>query len=317
MKTGGRLALYGLGLAVAFGGAFAIAAAAVPADAVAGWQEESGMKDHDEDNESAAAPAHGEHAMKGLSLSSDGYVLSPIHAPTVVGEPGELSFQIQDATGAPVTDYTTSHDRDLHLIIARSDGALFRHVHPELDEASGTWSIPWEWADAGSYRAFADFTPAGDEATGLTLTRLVQVAGEFTPVEPQPSRVDDVDGFRVSVEGDLVAGSAGELTISVTRDGSPVTELQPYLGAFGHLVALRDGDLAFLHVHAEGDEPKAGDTAGPDIVFAATAPTAGRYLLYLDFQIDGEVHTASFVLDASHGDAASGDESESHSDDGH
>ncbi|WP_309104922.1 heavy-metal-associated domain-containing protein [Microbacterium sp.] len=316
MKTGGRLALYGLGLAVAFGGAFAVAAAAVPNAAVAGWQE-NGMKNHDADNAAADAPAHGEHSLKGLSVDTEGYVLSPVQAPAVVGEPGELNFQIQDATGAAVTDYTTSHDRDLHLIIARSDGALFRHVHPELDAATGTWSLPWQWTDAGSYRVFADFTPTGDDATGVTLTRLVHVAGEFTPIAPQPSRVDDVDGFQVSIEGDLVAGSAGELTISVTRDGNPVTELEPYLGAFGHLVALRDGDLAFLHVHAEGEEPKAGETAGPEIAFAATAPTAGRYLLYLDFQVDGEVHTASFVLDASHGGEAAGHEDETHSDDGH
>ena len=81
----------------------------------------------------------------------------------------------------------------------------------------------------------------------------------------------------------------GETTIqgSVTRDGEPVTVLEPYLGAFGHLVALRDGDLAYLHVHAEGADPEAGQTTGPDIAFAAEAPTAGRYLLYLDFQVDG------------------------------
>ena len=64
--------------------------------------------------------------------------------------------------------------------------------------------------------------------------------------------------------------------------------------------------LAYLHVHAEGDEPRDGDTAGPDVRFAAQAPTAGRYLLYLDFQVDGVVHTAEFVLDAGHGSAHDG-----------
>ena len=76
-----------------------------------------------------------------------------------------------------------------------------------------------------------------------------------------------------------------------------VAALEPYLGAFGHLVALRDGDLAYLHVHPHGDAPEAGETSGPEIVFEATAPTPGRYLLFLDFQIDGQVHTAPLVLD--------------------
>jgi hypothetical protein len=131
-------------------------------------------------------------------------------------------------------------------------------------------------------------------------------------VVPQPVQVDEVNGFTVSLDGDMVAGSPRELTITVERDGEPVTTLEPYLGAFGHLVALRQGDLAFLHVHAEGDEPAAGATAGPQIVFAAEAPTAGRYLLYLDFQVDGEVHTAEFVLDAALSDGAANTESSTH-----
>jgi hypothetical protein len=304
MKTGARLALFGAGLAVAFGGAFGIAATVAPDDIVAESQEGSGMNEHGAGHETESASSASElaGALKGLAISIDGYVLSPITAPAVVGEAGELSFQIQDADGEPVTSFTTAHDKDLHLIVARSDGSRFEHVHPVLDESTGTWSVPWTWADAGTYRVFADFTTAGEDAANLTLSRIVQVAGAFTPVETQPSRVDEVDGFTVSLEGDVVTGAASELTITISRDGEPVTELEPYLGAFGHLVALREGDLAFLHVHAEGDEPAAGDTAGPEIVFFAEAPTAGRYLLYLDFQVDGVVRTAEFVVDAAHGD---------------
>lgn len=304
MKTGARLALFGAGLAVAFGGAFGIAAAVAPDDIVTEVQEGSDMEEHGAGHETESASSAFElaGALKGLAISIDGYVLSPITAPAVVGETGELSFQIQDADGEPVTSYRTAHDKDLHLIVARSDGSRFEHVHPELDESTGTWSVPWTWADAGTYRVFADFTTAGEDAANLTLSRIVQVAGAFTPVETQPSRVDEVDGFTVSLEGDVVTGAASELTITISRDGEPVTELEPYLGAFGHLVALREGDLAFLHVHAEGDEPAAGDTAGPEIVFFAEAPTACRYLLYLDFQVDGVVRTAEFVVDAAHGD---------------
>ncbi|MHA7133739.1 heavy-metal-associated domain-containing protein [Oerskovia turbata] len=312
MNTGARLSIYGLGLVVAFGGAFGVAGAVVPEATVTDWVKEGEMNNHlpesgahGADSTSVAAPA-----LKGLSLAVDGYVLSPVEAPVAVGDPGELSFQIEDAAGDPVTDYTTAHERDLHLIVVRSDGSGFRHVHPTLDEATGTWSTPWEWDEAGSYRVFADFTPAAGPA--LTLTRTVLVAGEVAPVVPEPTRTSEVDGFTVTVDGDLVAGSSSDLTLTVTRDSEPVTTLEPYLGAFGHLVALRDGDLAFLHVHAQGDEPTAGDQAGPAITFAAEAPTAGRYLLYLDFQVDGEVHTAELVLDAAPGAAATQTESGSH-----
>lgn len=315
MNTGARLAIYGLGLVVAFGGAFGIAGAVVPDSVVAGWMKGSEMNGHQEGHGAGSAriePATAS-ALKGLALGIDGYVLSPVQAPAAVGELGELSFQIQDASGAPVTEYTTAHDKDLHVIVARSDGDQFRHVHPVLNTSTGTWSMPWEWAAAGSYRVFADFTTAGAEASALTLTRTIQIAGEFSPVAAQPTQLDEVAGFTVSVDGEMVAGSSSELTLTVTRDGEPVTTLEPYLGAFGHLVALRDGDLAFLHVHAEGKTPMAGETAGPVIVFNAEAPTAGRYLLYLDFQVNGEVHTAEFVLDAAHSGGPTGSTSGSHS----
>src|SRR5699024_680787 len=80
-----------------------------------------------------------------------------------------------------------------------------------------------------------------------------------------------------------------------TLNGEPVTELEPYLGAFGHLVALRQGDLAYLHVHPHGEAPQAGETSGPQVPFEATAPTPGRYLLFFDCQVDGQVYTAPLV----------------------
>lgn len=295
MNAPARLTAYGAGLVVAFGAAFAVAAAVAPDDAAASWQS-STSKTH---TGSTSDP----DALRGLGLAQDGFVLSPVTAPTEVGVDGELTFRILDGAGEPVTAFSTSHDKDLHLIVVRSDGQQFRHVHPDLDRFSGTWSLPWTWDEAGTYRVFADFVPAAQQDTKVTLTRTLEVDGTFTA---SPARevmtTDVVDGYQATIAGDLVAGSASELTVTLTRAGEPVTTLQPYLGAFGHLVALRDGDLGYLHVHAEGDDPQPGDTAGPSVTFATTAPTAGRYLLYLDFQVDGQVHTARFVLDATPGD---------------
>lgn len=302
MNAGARLGLYGAGLAVAFGAAFGIAALIAPDRPVEQAQEENEMNGHAHGAVETQAPDHSAHtgaaALKGLSLSADGYELTRVAAPSAIGEEGELSFRILDEHGEPVTDYATEHDKELHLIVVRSDGADFRHVHPRLDPQSGVWSLPWTWTDAGSYRVYTDFTPAAEGAEGLTLTRTIEVAGDYTPADPQPASVAEVDGYTVTLEGELTAGSASDLTLTVTRDGAPVTTLEPYLGAFGHLVALRQGDLAYLHVHPEGDEPEAGDHGGPEIGFVAQAPTAGRYLLYLDFQADGQVHSAPFVVDA-------------------
>ena len=82
-----------------------------------------------------------------------------------------------------------------------------------------------------------------------------------------------MDGYTVTLDGDLAPGQTSKLTLKVTKDGKPVTDLQPYLGAYGHLVALRAGDLAYLHVHPDGEPGDGKTTPGPDITFYAEVPS--------------------------------------------
>ncbi|ABM10420.1 Copper chaperone CopZ [Arthrobacter crystallopoietes] len=255
----------------------------------------------------AADSEHSVHPVQGVTAEQGGYILQEVSAPATTGDQGQLSFTITAPDGRPVTEFETSHEKELHLIVVRSDGTHFRHVHPAID-GNGRWSLQWQWEAAGTYRVYADIVPA---ATGesLTLTRTVHVAGSFEPAEAKTgSTRDEVDGYDVVLEGNLTAGGASALSIHVLRDGQPVTDLEPYLGAYGHLVALRAGDLAYLHVHPEGDNPVEGQTSGPTVEFSVAAPSPGRYYLYFDFQIDAQVNTAAFVINtgASSGTAADG-----------
>lgn len=305
MNAAGRLGVYATGLAVVFTGAFATAGAVVPEETVQNWTqqaegiavEQHGTDEHDQAQSpvETTSDSHLGHPVQGVTVEQNGYLLQEVTAPHTTGEAGELSLTITGPDGAAVTDFGTEHEKELHLIVVRSDGSHYRHVHPVMDQA-GRWSIPWQWEAAGIYRVYTDITPAG-VGKGLTLTRTVEVAGPLDPAAPEVSATDEVDGFDISVEGDLSADSTSALTVSVTRNGQPVTSLEPYLGAYGHLVALRAGDLAYLHVHPEGAEPVAGQVSGPEVEFATTAPSPGRYYLYFDFQVDGEVHTAQFALD--------------------
>ncbi|GAA2233775.1 hypothetical protein GCM10010413_35980 [Promicromonospora sukumoe] len=322
MNAPQRLGLYGGGLAALFAVTFAVAGAVVPQASVDAWSAsaeagsgpdamemdgtempgDAGGHGQDEAADAdGAADAHGSGApgpasVRGLALEQDGLLLSPVTAPDEVGERGTLSFSVTDADGAAVTAFETEHDKELHLVVVRSDGERFRHVHPTMS-ADGVWSIPWTWAEPGTYRVFTDFVPAAS-GENVTLSRAVEVAG---PVDPRPaaavSASDTTGGYTATLTGDLSTDAESTLTATVTRDGEPVTGLEPYLGAYGHLVALRDGDLAYLHVHPEGDEPEPGTRSGPDVTFMTEAPTSGRYLLYLDFKVDGDVHTARFVVD--------------------
>ena len=302
MGTIGKLIGYAAILAVALFGAFGIGNAVGPVGQTAGDadQHEEG---HDMANDEHEGHDGGHAAVSGLALESEGYRLSQVNAPDEVGTEGEIAFTVVDQAGEAVTDFEVSHEQELHLVVVRADGSHFEHVHPERDE-NGQWTLPWTWDAGGTYRVYADIVPA-ETGDSLTLSSTVQVAGDYQP-EPFDETITtvDVDGYEVSLDGELTAGEESPVTISVERDGQPVTELEPYMGAFGHLTGLRQGDLAYLHVHPHGEEPQPGDIGGPEIEFEITAPTEGRYLLYLDFQVDGQVHTAGFVVDA-HG--ASGD----------
>lgn len=317
MNTVGRLGTYGAGLVAVFAAAFAVGGAVVPDSTVAAWTEASSFEHGGHEAEATTPVGKAEEvSVSGVSIAASGLRLGSVRAPSESGVEGELAFEILDVAGDPVTEYETAHGKQLHLIIVRSDGSEYRHVHPVLDVATGTWALPWQWESAGTYRVYADFTALGD--TSVTLTRTVDVAGTVTPATPTEVKTHDtVDGFDVNITGELAPGMGSDLTLEITRDGEPVTQLQPYLGAFGHLVALREGDLAYLHVHAHGDEPAGGDVAGPTVVFTAEVPTAGRYLLYLDFQVAGEVHTASFILDAGASPATASEDESDTSDDDH
>ena len=299
-----RIALFVVGLLVVFGAATALGSVVEPTE-IEGEQGHSGetMSAH------TAEATHGGHEETrepaGLGISEGGYTLRIGPTQMERGEARELRFSIDRPSGQPVTAFDELHERRMHLIVVRRDGTGFQHLHPEMD-ADGTWKIPIELAQPGVYRAFADFSVGGEQHT--LASDLFVSGGEFE-ARPFPSAqpLDSTDGYEVRLQaGEPVAGKPTSLTFAVSKDGHAVHGLEPYLGAKGHLVALREGDLAFLHVHPEeaegehghGDEAARGHEAGADeIAFAATFPTAGRYRLYLQFKHEGAVRTVEFTVE--------------------
>lgn len=247
----------------------------------------------------------------GLQISERGYTLDLQTSRIAAEKREELRFSVvkkgggkdgggedgrgKDGGGENLTAYQKEHDKELHLIVASRDLTTYRHLHPAR-AADGTWSTPVELPEAGGYRVFADFKPAGAKE-GLTLGADLAVAGKSEPKAlPEPNRKASVDGYEVRLQGALKPGKSADLTLNVSRNGRPVTDLQPYLGSYGHLVALRSGDLAYLHVHPTGEPGDGRTKPGPGVSFAATAPSEGAYRLFLDFKHEGKVRTATFTV---------------------
>jgi hypothetical protein len=229
----------------------------------------------------------------GLVASAAGYTLVPQTTTFVPGTPAEFGFTVTGSDGHPVTAYDVEHEKQLHLIVVRRDAAGFQHLHPVLGP-DGVWRVPLVLPAAGVWRVYADFVPTN--GPHLVLGTDLYAPGEFAPIPFGPSRVAQVDGYQVRLDGDLVPGSPSQVFATITRDGAPVSDLEPYLGAFGHLVVLRRDDLSYLHVHPDAAPPAPTDRAGPAIAFTADVPAAGDFRLFLDFQHAGAVHTAEFTV---------------------
>jgi hypothetical protein len=109
----------------------------------------------------------------------------------------------------------------------------------------------------------------------------------------------EVAGMQVDVSSSLTplrAGRQATLTFSFSRGGAPASDLQPWLGMAGHMIA-RDatGDI-FAHVHAVGPMAPSGVLAsgivyGPDIRFVYTFPQPGRYQIWGQFRHEQQIVT--------------------------
>lgn len=224
-----------------------------------------------EEAHAAAGDAHGESAPAGVALEQDGYRLQQERSSFPVGGTQAYVFRILGPDGSVLRDYDVEHERRLHLIVVgRGAEAPFLHLHPR-QRADGAWTVPLELPAAGSYRVFADFTTGGERRT-----LAIDVAA--TAGRPAAAFWDSSYTVKLRRQGD-------RFVFDVRDDRGPV-QTRPYLGAGGHLVVLREGDLAYIHAHAEEGE----------LAFDVPFPSEGRYRLYLQFKVGDTVETARFEV---------------------
>jgi hypothetical protein len=236
---------------------------------------------HAGDDAPAAAGDVGDEVAAGVASAHHGLRLVAERKRFAAGRPASLRFRILDAEGGTVRAFDVEQSKRMHVIVVRRDLRRYQHLHPS-QSGDGAWTTRLTLPDAGVYRAFADFRHDGEQHTlGVDLF----VPGDFDPLElPAPASTARVDGYEVA----LREQPGGELSFAVSRDGRPVSDLQSYLAARGHLVILREGDLAYLHVHPLDGPPGR-------IAFDSVATEPATYRMFLQFRHRDRVHTAAFT----------------------
>jgi uncharacterized membrane protein len=212
--------------------------------------------------------------------------------------------------GNRLGDLMIVHQHPLHLIVVSADFDFYDHVHP-APQPDGSLALSYTFPAPGPYLLYAEVTPAGRRAQLFRLPVTVGApAGDPDPpararqLVPSPSLSKPVDSDP-SMTAELmfqprtpVAGLETHFLVRFSREGAPVNDLEPYLGAMAHGVFISEDSNVYLHCHPEQlTSPGADARGGPDIPFATFFPRPGRYKLWVQFQRQGRLGVVSYVVD--------------------
>ena len=233
----------------------------------------------------------------------------------------EYQFRILRPDGRPQMDYLFDQTKLLHFLAIRNDFTGFAHVHPTL-AGDGTWSVHLPLDEPGPYQVYVDtlIKDAQGLPMHLVLRRPLTVPGSYrlSPVVPAPSLSGEADGYRITFNANKITTMDGtRLTqpkgwtvmyfpATVTYQGRPTTDLQPYLSVFAHFTAFNVANDLYGHAHpleyaGSGREGWPLSTmpvfhGGPVLTFHAEFPGAGDYRTFVEFMAGGQLHTASLTL---------------------
>lgn len=232
------------------------------------------------------------------------FVVELVNRPNATaGQPTALRFAIRDTKSrAVVKDFDIAHEQIFHLIMVSKDLGWFAHEHPQ-QQADGTFTLEQTFPAGGEYRLFADVAPRG--AGSQVLPTTLKVSGEKpnwdTTLKTTPLSAE-VDGIRAVLRPQdklIPIGRSTALTFALTdpESGRPLSDLEPYLGAFGHLILIHQDGQTFVHSHPMEDEAGIAASKGGNVTFNARFPKPGRYKAWGQFQRGGRVITVPFVMD--------------------
>jgi len=202
------------------------------------------------------------------------------------GQKVKLGFTVLDPwKGRPVTRFQAIHERLFHIFVVSQDLQFFAHDHPAL-LPGGTFSYEIAFPSPGMYRLLADFYPDG--ATPQLIAKTLIVPGAAPPA-PSPARdysPKDAENLHVELATDPPQPVAGMKTMMFFRV-APADGLEPYLGAWGHMLTASDDLIDLIHTH-----PFLAN--GALVQFNIEFPRARTYRVWVQFQRKGVVNTVRF-----------------------
>ncbi len=203
-------------------------------------------------------------------------------------------------------DLKITHEKPMHLILVRDDVTGFQHLHPEYQD--GRWTVKTTIVNQGLYQMYVDIEPTEE---GPATLRVPLIVGGPTEHAQFPEASVNMSVMVGGVQAALQPASPIKtqehinLTFALTQNGKPVTQIDPYLGAFGHMVAFRHGDVDdYLHGHPI-TESKPTDGK---ITFESEFISKGMYTVFAQFNINGQVQAFPLTIEVGERDVQQKDE---------
>jgi len=271
-------------------------------------------------------PRCGMDLVKAAPFDVRDYQLDFRTIPSVVkpGQKTKFLFRIfHPGTGEAIKKFETVHERQYHLFVIRQDMEYFQHIHPE-EQTDGTWSIDVTLPKAGYYKILSDFMPNGGSSQFIARPLVTagytgDLAGASAHLVPDTVSSKTVDGITATLAYDPTVFNAGQYVhlnfhLTDATTGRPITDLQTYLGAFGHTLIMSEDMVDYVHSHpldilAKQDDdsgtpqftiPPGADLeklrGGPDVTFEGLMPKPGRFRAWTQFRRNDKIYTFAFTF---------------------
>jgi Heavy metal binding domain len=216
-----------------------------------------------------------------------------------------LLFKVSHpGTGEAIKKFELVHDRPYHVFVISQDMTQFFHIHP-AQRPDGTWAVDVTLPQPGYYKVLSDFLPSG--GSSQFIARPIVTAGytgdlvaSSAHLEPDRDLTKTIDDLTAEVTYDpkrFVAGVYGHLRFHLTNaaTGTPIKDLQTYLGAFGHTLIMSEDMVEYVHSHPIENVPPGPDVealrGGPDVAFEGLMPKPGRYRAWTQFRRNDKIYT--------------------------
>jgi hypothetical protein len=244
---------------------------------------------HDTKRQAANDP----HANHGKHQADSKLMIQTDPVAVIAGKPTTLKLMIHGADGELIKDFEVVHEKKIHLIIIRDGLDEFAHIHPDVD-AAGNATVTFTFPTGGNYCLYADQKPTGKEQS--TAMAQIKVGGDIPAIPAMTPNVPveiSADGIRAKVAVEKPSGGEVTITFDLTdMAGKPVEDIQPYMGAMGHLVVLSSDGKEYVHAHPI--EAKPGTSSR--VVFQAHIKKPGLYKGWGQFRLKDTVRVIPFVF---------------------